>query len=40
MEARIFEMLYFKTILLSVENLWSFQQHEVYFMGNGVAGGP
>ena len=35
-----FDMLqYFKTILLSVENLWSFQKDEVYFMNNGVAVG-
>ena len=37
---RVFDMLqYFETILPSVENLWSSQQDEVYFMGGGAAGG-
>ena len=29
---------YFKTILPSVESLWSSLQDEVYFMGDGAAG--
>ena len=37
---RVIDMLqYFKTILPSVESLWSSLQDEVYFMGGGAAGG-
>ena len=37
---RVFDMLqYFKTILRSVESLWSSQQDELYLMGGGAARG-
>ena len=36
----VFDMLhYFETILPLVESLWSFLQHEGYFLGGGAAGG-
>ena len=37
---RVFDMLqYLKTILLSVESLWSSWQDEVYFVSGGASGG-
>jgi len=37
---RVFDMLqYLEAILPSVENLWSSQQDEVYFIGGGATGG-